>query len=278
MTRISFCQNNFIGKYTDIYRDDTIPGQHSEAVYYTTINIQKNNKFTYCYQLNATGPKKELQETVVGNWKLSGDTIILNHQSEQKEPTIKYLEGFDKNEITIIATNSKGKQIKLGANSVDSLSKHEKRIFVSIPYKQKNNKKIVITDSTYIAIYLNPKGYCKDFAGCFIKVNLENIKKGTQIVVTYYNTELENKVNNTKYILRDDILHELPKTKDIPDNWINNFKKITLPNSTSSNADTKHLQTQGRSAMVIFILQMSKKLSFIISVSVDVAMYSLLVT
>lgn len=231
LTQTSFCQNNFIGKYTDIYRDDTIPGQHSEAVYYTTINIQKNNKFTYCYQLNATGSKKELQETIVGNWKLNGDTIIFNYQSEQKEPNIKYITETKDDEITIIAKNSKNEQINIDVLGIDSLSANGKNLFYFIPYKQKNNKKIVISDTVYTAIHLRPKGYCKDFTGCELKVDLADLKKGTQIVVTYYNTELENKVNNTKYILSGNILQELPKSKDEPNRWTNIFKKITLPNT-----------------------------------------------
>ena len=231
LTQISFCQNNFIGKYTDIYRDDTIPGQSSEAVYYTTINIQKNNKFTYCYQLNATGSKKELQETIVGNWKLNGDTIIFNYQAEHKEPNIKHITETKSDGITIIAKNSKNKQINLDVLGIDSISANGKNLYYFIPYKQKHNKKIVISDTVYTAIHIRPKGYCKDFTGCVLKVDLVDLKKGTQIVVTYYNTELENKVNNTKYILRSDILYKLPRTKDEPDSWTNNFKKITLPNA-----------------------------------------------
>lgn len=230
ITKILFCQNNFIGKYTDIYRDDTIPGEHSEAIYYTTINIQKNNKFTYCYQLNATGSKKELQETVNGNWKLSGDTIIFNPQFEQKEPQIKYLETSKKDVITIIAKNSKGKQVKMTAIAVDSLSEDGKTGFRK-PYGQINIKEINILHPAYTAIHFRPKGYCKDFTGCEISISLEGIKKGTSIIFTYTNTNLENEVNNTKYILRDNFLHELPKTKDIPNGWTDNFKKITPPNT-----------------------------------------------
>src|ERR1700741_5495651 len=134
LTFASFGQNKFIGKYTDILSVDTMSGEHSEALYYTTINIQRNKRFLYCYQMNSEVVGKGFRETVSGVWNIDGDTIVFKFEKEKKEPKREYFKNNNVDGIMIIGKDSENKQINFNVTGIDSCRYIETNRYNSIPF------------------------------------------------------------------------------------------------------------------------------------------------